>query len=255
MRGGVVRGRSARVEEALDRLGEAASVFPITLFDYNGVLADDEHVHLEAFRDTVRPLGIEISEADYLERYLGFDDKGAFAALLTDAGRPATEADVVALVEAKRPHYMKRAAQGLATFPGAADVVRRRSQHGPVVVVSGALRDEIELGLTQLGVRDLVLHIVSAEDTRQSKPDPEGYLLAQRFLSERGFGDVTRALVIEDSLDGIAAAKLAGLSCVAVAQSYPRERLLESGADLVLPGVADVTEQELAGLYGRLYGR
>lgn len=230
-------------------------MFPITLFDYNGVLADDEHVHLEAFRDTVRPLGIEISEADYLERYLGFDDKGAFEALLVEAGRPASPADVAALVEAKRPHYMARAGRGLSTFPGAAEVVRRRSQHGPVVVVSGALRDEIELGLAQLGVRDLVLHIVSAEDTKQSKPDPEGYLLAKEFLRSSGFAAVDRALVIEDSLDGISAAKAAGLPCVAVAQSYSRERLLESEADLVLTAVADVSDEELARLYAKLYGR
>jgi beta-phosphoglucomutase len=227
-------------------------VFPATLFDYNGVLADDELVHLEAFRDTVRPLGIEISEADYLERYLGFDDKGAFEALLIEAGRPASAVEVAALVEAKRPHYMDRARRGLVTFPGAAEALKRRAAHGPVVVVSGALREEIELGLTQLGVRDLVVHIVSAEDTRRSKPDPEGYLMAVEFLRQRGVVDA--ALVIEDSLDGIAAAKAAGLPCVAVAQSYPRERLLDSGADLVLAAIADVDDETLERLHASLRG-
>jgi len=230
-------------------------VFSATLFDYNGVLADDEHVHLEAFRDTVRPLGIEISEADYLERYLGFDDKGAFEALLLEAGRSASATEVAALVEAKRPHYMARARQGLSTFPGAAAAVRLCSQSGPVVVVSGALRDEIELGLTQLGVRELVVHIVSAEDTRRSKPDPEGYLLAQEFLRARGISAPERALVIEDSLDGIAAAKAAGLPCLAVAQSYPRERLLTSGADLVLASVSEVDAACLERLHASLYRR
>ncbi len=224
------------------------------MFDYNGVLADDELVHLEAFRDTVRPLGIEISEAEYLERYLGFDDKGAFEALLLAAGRPVSAADVAALVEAKRPHYMERARRGLVTFPGAAEAVRRRSAQGPVVVVSGALREEIELGLTQLGVRDLVLHIVSAEDTRRSKPDPEGYLMARDFLLGHGVRDAARAVVIEDSLDGISAAKAAGLPCVAVAQSYPRERLLGSGADLVLGAVRDVDDDVLLRLHESLFG-
>jgi beta-phosphoglucomutase len=229
-------------------------VFPATLFDYNGVLADDELVHLEAFRDTVRPLGIEITEADYLERYLGFDDKGAFEALLVESGRPASASDVAALVEAKRPHYMNRARRGLVTFPGAAEAVRRRSAHGPVVVVSGALREEIELGLVQLGVRELIVHIVSAEDTRRSKPDPEGYLLARKYLEDRGVADAARALVIEDSLDGISAAKAAGLACVAVAQSYSRERLLGSGADLVVDAIANVDDATLDRLYASLRG-
>lgn len=229
-------------------------MFPATLFDYNGVLADDELVHLEAFRDTVRPLGIEISEADYLERYLGFDDKGAFEALLVESGRSASTSDVLALVEAKRPHYMDRARRGLVTFPGAAEAVRRRSAHGPVVVVSGALREEIELGLAQLGVRDLVVHIVSAEDTRRSKPDPEGYLMARQYLLENGIPDAAHALVIEDSLDGISAAKAAGLPCVAVAQSYSRERLSSSGADLVVDVIADVDDETLDRLYASLRG-
>jgi beta-phosphoglucomutase len=227
-------------------------VFPATLFDYNGVLADDELVHLEAFRDTVRPLGIEISEADYLERYLGFDDKGAFEALLVEAGRPASAAEVATLVEAKRPHYMNRARRGLRTFPGAAEAVKSRAAHGPVVIVSGALREEIELGLTQLGVRDLVCHIVSAEDTSRSKPDPEGYLMAVEFLRKRGL--VGSAIVIEDSLDGIAAAKAASLPCVAVAQSYSRERLAGSGADLVLGAIADVDDDALERLHASLRG-
>jgi beta-phosphoglucomutase len=229
-------------------------MFPATVFDYNGVLADDELVHLDAFRDAVRPLGIEISEADYLEKYLGFDDKGAFQALLLEHGKPAGKAEIAALVEAKKPLYMERARRGLVTFPGAAAAIRRRSAHGPVVVVSGALRPEIELGLSELGVRELVIHIVSAEDTRQSKPDPEGYLMAKEFLRASGVRDPDRALVIEDSLDGISAAKAAGLPCVAVAQSYPKDRLLQSGADLVLDGIADVDDEALSRLHARLYG-
>src|SRR5690606_1948390 len=55
-------------------------VFACTLFDYNGVLVDDEHVHLAAFQDALAPLGISLSEADYWDKYLGFDDVGAFEA-------------------------------------------------------------------------------------------------------------------------------------------------------------------------------
>ena len=60
-----------------------------TLFDFNGVLVDDESVHLAAFREVVAPLGIVIDDATYAERYLGFDDAGAFRAMLADAGAEA----------------------------------------------------------------------------------------------------------------------------------------------------------------------
>lgn len=229
-------------------------MFRAALFDYNGVLVDDELVHLAAFRDVLRPLGLELSESDYWERYLGFDDHGAFAAILKDAGRPAPEDMVRNLIEAKRPCYLARAKNELRAFEGAAELVRLMHGAGPVVVVSGALRDEIELGLNVLGVRELVAHIVSAEDTRASKPDPEGYLLGTRWLTEHtGQAGTSGILVVEDSLSGIQAAKLAKLPCLAVAHSYPRQELLEAGADEVVERIADVTAPALEELYRRTH--
>lgn len=224
--------------------------FTVTLFDYNGVLVDDEAVHLEAFRDALRPLGISIKDADYWERYIGFDDREGFAAMLEDAGRPAPSELVEELIRAKRPLYLARAERDLKSFPGAAALVRQQAALGPVLVVSGALRDEIRLGLQQLGVADCVQHVIAAEDTSASKPDPEGYQLALAWLDAQGHGDVRRqAVVIEDSLAGIAAAKSAGLCCIAVGHSYPLDKLEASGADLVLPDLQGIDAAVLAKLY------
>jgi beta-phosphoglucomutase len=229
-------------------------VFRAVLFDYNGVLVDDEHVHLAAFRDTLLPIGLELRESDYWERYLGFDDYGAFAAILRDAERPAPEDVVRGLIEAKRPLYLARAKNELRAFDGAAELVRLVHRAGPVAVVSGALRDEIELGLRVLGVRDLVSHVVSAEDTRASKPDPEGYLLACEWLAKHtGQPGISGVLVVEDSLSGIEAAKLAKLTCLAVAHSYSREELFAAGADEVVTHVAGVTPAVLQDLYRRTH--
>ncbi|HKO52002.1 MAG TPA: HAD family hydrolase, partial [Polyangiaceae bacterium] len=129
--------------------------FVATLFDYNGVLANDETVHLAAFQDALVPLGITLTEADYWAKYLGFDDVGAFGAILMDSGRPLHAAQIAELVEAKRPLYRARAEASLPLFPGASELVRRRAAAGPVGIVSGALRDEIELGIDAMGVRDL----------------------------------------------------------------------------------------------------
>ncbi len=228
-------------------------VFPATLFDFNGVLVDDELVHLEAFRDTVRPLGIEITQQDYFEKYLGFDDAGAFEALLTAAGLAAPRQRIGELIELKRPHYMRRAREGLRTFPGAAQLIRERAAVGPVAVVSGALTSEIEFGLEHLGVRECVGRIISAEDTRVSKPDPEGYQMGIDYLRGLLGEGASRALVFEDSLDGIAAAKAAQLPCVALCHSYGQGELEKSGADLVLPELTAVTSEVLVNLYRRMY--
>jgi beta-phosphoglucomutase len=231
------------------------AVFPATLFDYNGVLANDETVHLAAFQDALLPLGISLTEADYWAKYLGFDDVGAFGAILMDAGRPLDAAQIARLVEAKRPLYRARAEACLPLFSGASELVRQRAAQGPVGIVSGALRDEIELGIDALGVRDLIVSVVAAEDTRASKPDPHGYLLGIAALSRLiPARDAQRALVIEDSLAGIEAAKAAGLPCVAVGHSYPEAELYAHGADLVVADLVSLDEPRLLELFRRLYG-
>lgn len=230
-------------------------MFPATFFDFNGVLVNDEVVHFETFRQVLAGLGVSLDEQDYLHRYLGFDDAGAFRAILEDAGRSPSATQIAELIESKRPLYMARARAALPTFAGAAELVQRRAAVGPALVVSGALRDEIELGLEVLGVRASILSIVSAEDTAACKPDPEGYLIGIRYLSERGQARAAkRGLVIEDSLAGVEAAKAARLPCVGVAHTYSEAELLGSGADAVATTLSGIDDAFLAALYQRLYG-
>lgn len=225
-----------------------------TLFDFNGVLVDDENVHLASFREVLAPLGVTIDDDAYAESYLGFDDAGAFAQILEDADKPASSKEIARLVEAKKPVYMRRIATDLVVFEGAADIVRRRAELGIVGIVSGALEAEIVHALEVMGVREHVSFIVSAERTSACKPDPEGYFLGLAELSNlstKGAADVGRAVeaghvvVIEDSLAGIEAAKSAGLRCAAVAHSYPVDRLLQAGADVAVERLAQLTDAHL----------
>lgn len=229
------------------------AVFQATLFDYNGVLVDDEAVHLAAFRAVLAPLGVAFSDAAYWERYIGYDDVGAFRAILADSGRQPAAELVRELCEQKRPVYLARAEKELRTFAGAGALVRRRAASGPVGVVSGALRSEIELGIELLGVEREVSFIVSAEDTTRCKPDPEGYELGLARLGV-GRADRSRVLVIEDSVAGVQAAKSAGLTCVAVAHSHPRETLEAAGADWIAADVEAVRDEDLMTLFGKLHG-
>ncbi len=230
----------------------ATGVFPATIFDFNGVLVDDELVHRDAFRDVLDPLGVAFTDQQYVERYLGFDDAGAFRAMLVDAGRRAAADDIEALCRAKRPFYMRRAEANLVIFEGAEDVVRGSAARGPVAIVSGALRDEIEFVLKRMGVRDLFGIIVSAEDTTRCKPDPMGYELCLEALASRiGAGPAERSLVIEDSLAGIEAAKAARLRCLAVAHSYPEASLYRAGADAVVPRIDAIDDALVTDLYRR----
>ncbi len=219
-----------------------------TLFDFNGVLVDDEPLHLAGFNAVLAQLDIVIDPAEYEEKYLGFDDRGAFQAMLHDRGRPVDPRLVERLIHSKGEVYARLAATGLKVFPGAADIVRRAAAVGPVGIVSGALRAEILGALRLLGVGDCVRAIVAAEDVGACKPDPEGYTAGLRAL---GVSVASRAVAVEDSIAGVIAAKSAGARVLAVAHTYAAEPLWAAGADMVMETLAEVRADDLEALAAR----
>jgi beta-phosphoglucomutase-like phosphatase (HAD superfamily) len=232
------------------------------IFDFNGVLVDDESVHFALFREVLAQEGVTITERDYHERYLGYDDRGCFEAALRDAGQVADKARLDELIARKARRYVVVAEQGLRFFPAAAETLQAVAARWPVAICSGALRSEIEYALRRMGCLDQVSAIISAEDTDKCKPDPEGYRLALAALragrsrpESSGAGPGTSVqfastdcLVIEDSLAGIASAKGAGMWAVGVATTYNADQLRQAGADAVVRELADVTPAWISSL-------
>ena len=87
------------------------------IFDFNGVLVDDEAVHFALFREVLSQEGVEITERDYHERYLGYDDRGCFEAALVEAGQVAGRERLDTLIARKAQRYIEVAEQGLRFFP------------------------------------------------------------------------------------------------------------------------------------------
>jgi beta-phosphoglucomutase len=204
------------------------------LFDCDGVIADSEPLHLRAFQEVLAPLGITITPEEYVARYLGFDDRGVFIEVLRSHQR-ALDLETVAVLMARKAERFRRILEREARiYPGVATFVRSLAGL-PLAVVSGALREEIELILTYAGIRDAFTAIVAAEDVRAGKPDPEGFLRALEALggAERAIAPES-CLVVEDSLAGLEAARRAGMRRLAVSNSYTAAQLRDA-ADLVVP--------------------
>ena len=214
------------------------------LFDFNGVLVDDERVHFAAFRDVLAKRAVSLDEKTYMERYLAFDDATAFRAMLTDANRSADEGAVDACIAEKLPLYLAAVEKDLVLFPGAFSLLRACAARGEVAIVSGALRVEIDFALDRAGAKDVVKTIVAAEDVAVCKPDPAGYREALRRLAV----PAERAVVVEDSLAGIESAHAAGCVVVAVAHSYPIETLRASQASLVVGHISELDVDRLDAL-------
>src|SRR5271165_2527271 len=117
------------------------------IFDFNGVLVDDEAVHFELFREVLAEEGVVMTDRDYHDRYLGYDDRGCFAAALGDAGQAFDHDRLDALIARKAKRYVGVAEQRMRYFPFAAETLAAMALRWPVAICSGALRSEIEYAL------------------------------------------------------------------------------------------------------------
>jgi HAD superfamily hydrolase (TIGR01509 family) len=211
------------------------------LFDFNGVIADDETAHVECFCQALKECGLALSKAEYYGTYLGMDERSCTALLLT-ARDGKSDPGLVRQIQARKAELFLHhpAAQKPELFPGVIEFVQAARPLCRMAIASGGRREQIDRALRGTVIEQAVELIVSAEDCPVGKPDPAIYLLTLRQLN-----DVVRpplrpdeCLVIEDSKAGIRAARAAGMPVLALATTYPADELRE--ADCVMPSLAGV---------------
>ncbi|HZH83158.1 MAG TPA: HAD family phosphatase [Phototrophicaceae bacterium] len=222
------------------------------IFDFNGIIVDDEPIHFTLFQRVFAEEGIVLNEAVYYQRYLGFDDRGAFLAAFRDHDRTLGAAKLQELIARKAAYYQEAIRNHVAIFPGVKALVEELSRTIPLAVASGALRQEIETILQTAGLLNHFRAIVSAEDVQQGKPEPEIFINALAALNAAR-GDAAAiapsdCIVIEDSKEGVRGARRAGMKCLAVTNSHPAELLKE--ADAIVASLEEVTPSFLGRLCG-----
>lgn len=195
------------------------------IFDFDGVLADTEPLHFTVFQRVLQEEGLPLSEHDYYQKYVGFDDRGCFHAVLSEHSRDAAPETIHRLVERKAAMMLGHLTTTRVVYPGAVEFVKNVAGRYRRAIVSGALRHEIEMILTTAGMRSDFEHITAAEDVQDGKPAPDGYLHALQALNQRAPLLASECLVIEDTLFGIQAAHAAGMRCLALSTTYPSDRL------------------------------
>jgi beta-phosphoglucomutase len=220
------------------------------VFDFDGVIANSEPLHLLAFQHTLADEGIELHAEEYFRRYLGYDDVGMFATLARDRGLAMTDQEIAALVARKGDKLSDLMHAGAVLFPGAREFIVAAAGAVPVAIASGALRHEIDEIIQAAGLAAHFPIIVASGDTPESKPSPAPYRLAFERLQARAGGmlDPRRVVAIEDSRWGLESAAGAGLRCVGVTNSYPAHEL--PGAELVVDGLQGLSLAMLDRLCG-----
>lgn len=204
------------------------------IFDFNGIIVNDEPIHFRLFQKVLGEEGIALTEEDYYARYLGFDDRGAFIAGYREHHREPSDSELAELIDRKAVYYQEAIRNHVDIFPGVKSLVASLAKTLPLAVASGALRHEIETILSTITLHSHFRAIVSAEDVSAGKPEPEIFLKALTALNSRLDGKEKIAaadcLVIEDSKEGVRGARRAGMKCLAVTNSHSAELLGEATA-------------------------
>ncbi len=197
------------------------------LFDFNGVILDDESIHEELVQAVMLTENLRFAPEDFQQFCLGRSDRACFQDLFNVRGRFISDKDLDKLLEQKSIAYRERlnTCETLPLFPGVKSLIQAfQDQQLKLGIVSGSLRSEIEFVLAQANLRDAFSVIVAAEDISTSKPSPEGY---QKAIAQMNalYPELELkpkdCLVIEDSFPGLEAAHQASIPVVGVAHTYP----------------------------------
>ncbi len=214
------------------------------IFDFNGVIVDDEPLHARAVQRVLEEENVELSLPEYYDRYLPFDDYNCILNILRDRQESFHESRIRDLVARKATHYFEEVRENIPALAGSIGFIRSLPPDLPIVIASGAARREIEFLLDQLDLTDRFLKIIAAGDVTNSKPHPEAFLKAFEGLRTR-VPDLqrTQVIVFEDSYLGVQAARVADLKCVGLSTSYSPERL--AAAHLTVNSLAGWTLEQL----------
>jgi len=211
------------------------------IFDFDGIIVDSEPMHYRAFNAILEPLGKGFSWKEYCSVYIGYDDRDVFREAFKAHGQKTSARDIRQMIAGKAEVFQELVNDGEARpLPGAIELIESIPVRLPIALCSGAFRQDIDPIIGNLGIANAFSVIVTAEDTRKSKPDPAPYRLTCEKL---GLKDPATAIAIEDTPLGIVSAKGAGLKVLAVTNSYDREYLLE--ADAVTDSLENTTRSSL----------
>ncbi len=221
------------------------------IFDCDGVVVDTERMHFEAIREVLEPKGLAPDWDVYAAEYMGFDDRDAFGHAFRSAGRSIEGAALTETIAEKAAVFERLTREGeVSVLPGVADLMRACEEAGiPFALCTGSSRSDIDNIFARIELPGVFTVQVTADDVAASKPDPESYRLCVERLLEvepELATETSHMVVIEDTPDGIASAKSAGLTVMAVGTTNAREAL--SAADGYVHRLSECSLQDLAQL-------
>ena len=225
-------------------LASKSAMISATLLDLDGTLVDSERENAESVARALAKHGRGMS-AEEREFVIGHGWREIY--VLIERNQPTGWT----FDQLKHEAAVEKAAilreGGLTVLPGAKQAVERLADKAPLAVVTGSSREEAELVLEIMGIRELLDALVTTEDVAHGKPAPDGFLLAADRLGVLPPG----CLAVEDSNAGIRAARDAGMRCVAVrAGNFAKQD--QSEADAIIDTLSELDDALIERLMVRM---
>lgn len=216
------------------------------LFDFNGVIIDDEHIHRKAYQQVLSAENIPLTDDDYFAS-LGMDDVTFVRAAFERAGKELDDDTLNRVLNQEAELHRAMIDDELPLFPGVVTFTKALARVYPLGVVSMARRTAIDYVIERAALTGVFDVIISAEDAHTCKPDPCCYQRALEKLNEKRSAahvlpfQAAECLVIEDSPPGIQAGRAAGMRTLGVTNTVGERELRAAGAEVVTRNLADWT--------------
>ncbi len=206
------------------------------IFDHDGTLVDSERFHFLIWRDLLAEYAVVFTETEYIRYYSGIPTI-ANAETLTDVYQLEIRARNLAREkEIRTQRYFTD--HGTLLMPNVESCLAScREKNLTLAIATGASRAEIERSLGHRKLFSLFAAIATGDEVTAGKPAPDIYQLAMRRLGL----PAERCVAVEDSPTGVAAAKAAGLFCIAVPNHYSTHQSL-AAADRIAAGLAEAAD-------------
>jgi beta-phosphoglucomutase family hydrolase len=207
------------------------------IWDMDGVIADTAPYHFSAWRETWRKRGVDFTEEDF-SRSFGLKNDNIIRNIL---GEATSQSEIDTIAADKEEDFRGRVKKdNITALPGAVELMKSLNERGfKLALASSTPIENIRLLFQSLGIGTYFSAIVAGDDVKEGKPSPQCFLLAARRLEV----EPVKCIVIEDAVAGVAAAKRAGMRCLAVTTTHPRASLTE--ADLTVDTLATVTANDM----------
>lgn len=222
------------------RLTKASPVhtnqFKAIIFDMDGVIVDSEPLHEQSFLEVWDNMGYRDNHSINFSEFYGRSDRVVWEEFIKKHN-PNKTIDELMVLREKRLIELIRDKKPI--FRGVLNLIQELASTYPLGLASGSIHRIIDEVLNMQDLRKYFNCITSSEDVAMPKPSPEIFLLTAKRLNI----EAKDCCVIEDTVNGIRAGKLAGMNVIAITNTFSSEELIKAGADSICENYLEISNK------------